>query len=384
MDNITSPPQGFSEEKEDVETASYDYELPQSAIRLVPPKNRDGSKMMVVPGRFHSREELVLDDVSSLHRYLLPGDLLVLNDTRVIPARVYGKTSSGRAIEVLFLSFGSSSDSKVLFLSKKPGKSANEIHFPDGVTLSGIKRLDEKDCYEGFLPEGLDVISWLDRAGEMPLPPYIQKYRKANPDDRERYQTVFSRNPGSVAAPTAGLHLSGNILETLEQKGVEKAFVTLHVGMGTFRPLLARFLGDHQMHEEWFSVPELTISLMEKTKKRGGRIIAVGTTVVRTLESMARFGKTSGQTNLFIRPGYTFSHVDGLLTNFHQPRSTLLVLIDTFLGGNGSWKILYEEALSRGLSFLSYGDACLILPAGKRKEETDGTTVPPGNSGVVH
>ena len=354
-----------SEAKEDIAASSYDYELPQSAIRLVPPENRDGSKMMVVPRGFRSREELSLDNVLSIHRYLQPGDLLVLNDTRVIPARVYGETASGRGIEVLFLSFGSSLGSTVLFLSKSPGKSATEIHFPEGIILSGIRRVEEKDCYEGSLPEGLDIIAWLERTGEMPLPPYIQKHRKADQDDRERYQTVFSRNPGSVAAPTAGLHLSGSILETLEKKGVEKAFVTLHVGMGTFRPLSTPFLGDHQMHEEWYCVPESTLSLLEKTRKRGGRIIGVGTTVVRTLESLAKFGKTSGQTNLFIRPGYPFAYIDGLLTNFHQPRSTLLVLLDAFLGGSGSWKILYEEALSRGLSFLSYGDACLILPDGK-------------------
>jgi S-adenosylmethionine:tRNA ribosyltransferase-isomerase len=365
MDNPFALTRDSPGKKEEMAVSSYDYELPQSAIRLVPPENRDGSKMMVVPRSFRSREELSLDNVLSLHHYLQPGDLLVLNDTRVIPARVYGKTSSGRAIEVLFLSFGSSLDSNVLFLSKSPGKSATEIHFPGGITLSGIRRVEEKDCYAGSLPDGLDVIAWLERAGEMPLPPYIQKHRKADQDDRERYQTVFSRNPGSVAAPTAGLHLSGIILEALEKKGVEKAFVTLHVGMGTFRPLSTPFLKDHQMHEEWYCVPEPTLALLEKTKKRGGRIIGVGTTVVRTLESMAQLGKTSGQTDLFIRPGYSFSYIDGLLTNFHQPRSTLLVLLDAFLGGSGSWKILYGEALSRGLSFLSYGDACLILPDGK-------------------
>ncbi|MHB1729378.1 MAG: tRNA preQ1(34) S-adenosylmethionine ribosyltransferase-isomerase QueA [Leptospirillum sp.] len=359
----SSPSGGSAEEKEDIASSSYDYELPQSAIRLSPPENRDGSRMMVVPRRLNSRQELVLDHVSSLPDYLLPGDLIVLNDTRVIPARVYGQTSSGRAIEVLFLSFGSASDSKVLFLARNPGKTSTEIEFPGGMTLSGIRRLDGKDCYEGLLPQGLDIIAWLERSGEMPLPPYIQKYRKADKADRERYQTVFSRTPGSVAAPTAGLHLSGEILERLDRKGVEKAFVTLHVGMGTFRPLSANFLGEHQMHEEWFSVPETTVDLMEKTKKRGGRIIAVGTTVVRTLESMARSGKTSGDTDLFIRPGHFFVHVDGLLTNFHQPRSTLLVLLDAFLGGEDRWRVLYREALSRGLSFLSYGDACLILPS---------------------
>jgi len=362
----TSPSSGFPEKGDEIAASSYDYLLPESAIRLSPPEDRDGSKMMVVTRNFHSREEILLDNVSSLHDHLLPGDLLVLNDTRVIPARVSGTTSSGRSIEVLFLSFGSPDGAMVRFLSRSPGRSATEIHFSDGITLSGIHRLDEKDCYEGSLSEGLDIISWLDKKGQMPLPPYIQKHRKADLDDRERYQTIFSRFPGSVAAPTAGLHLSEKVLGYLAAKGVERAFVTLHVGMGTFRPLSADFLGEHQMHEEWFSVPDATVSLMKKTKERGGRIIAVGTTVVRTLESMAGLGRTSGQTDLFIRPGYSFAHVDGLFTNFHQPRSTLLVLLDTFLGGGGTWKILYEEALSRGLSFLSYGDACLILPAGKR------------------
>jgi S-adenosylmethionine:tRNA ribosyltransferase-isomerase len=265
-----SSSEGSSEEKEDISSSLYDYELPQSSIRLSPPKNRDGSRMMVLPRALVSRDELVLDQVSSLPDYLLPGDLLVLNDTRVIPARVTGKASSGRAIEVLFLSFGGASDGKVLFLARHPGKSSTWIEFPDGVKITGIRRLEEKGCYEGSLSAGTDILSWLNRAGEMPLPPYIQKYRKADRDDRERYQTVFSRVPGSVAAPTAGLHLSGSVLDALDQKGVGRAFVTLHVGMGTFRPLLANSLGEHRMHEEWFSVPESTVDLSEKTKKTEG------------------------------------------------------------------------------------------------------------------
>lgn len=359
-----SPGQPLSglEEADSLASSYYDYALPDEAIRLNPPEERDGSRMMVIPFRGFSRNDLILDGVSSVGNYLLPGDLLVINNTRVIPARIRGETASGRLIDVLFLSFGTAKGERIRFLARNPGKDGNEIRFPGGVTLTDIRRVEEEGCYEGVLPEGLDVLAWLQAEGEMPLPPYIQKHRPANHQDRDRYQTVFSRFPGSVAAPTAGLHFSEKILEGLVSKGVTVATVTLHVGAGTFRPLTGGRLEDHRMHQESYEIPIETLSLIEKTKRSGGRVIAVGTTVVRSLESHGKTGLLSGDTDLFIRPGFSFRHVDGLFTNFHQPRSTLLVLLDAFLGGDGSWRILYEEALSRGLSFLSYGDACLILP----------------------
>ncbi len=340
---------------------NYDYELPADRIRLFPPEKRGESRLLVV-GRGPQAGKPFDGRMADLFRFLHPGDLLVLNDSRVIPARVLARAPSGRKIELLFLDPGN--ESPVRFLGKGIGRLSTVV-LPGGGRLTKIVYLEKEGCFEG-VPEGMgDLLSWLEAHGEMPLPPYIRKAREHHPTDRERYQTVFSRQPGSVAAPTAGLHFTEDLLSGLVRMGVETATVTLHVGVGTFRPLGTGGIDRHVMHAERFSVPESTIRKIEETRLRGGRVFAVGTTVVRTLETWGENPeacRAPSWTRLFIRPGFPFRVVDGLLTNFHQPRSTLLVLVDSFLGGDGRWKGLYRYALDAGFMFLSYGDAMLIVP----------------------
>jgi S-adenosylmethionine:tRNA ribosyltransferase-isomerase len=232
--------------------------------------------------------------------------------------------------------------------------------------LDGIGYDEALECFSGEYRGEEPLVAFLEERGEMPLPPYIARRRPADGSDRERYQTVYSRLPGSVAAPTAGLHLGWELLDRLREKGVERAGVTLHVGVGTFRGLSEGPVEDHRMHEEWYVVPRETAEAIARTRARGGRVVAVGTTSLRALESAYAQGEIpeggrAGWTRLYVRPGYPFLAVEGLLTNFHTPRSTLLVLVDAFLGGDGRWREIYGRALEEGFFFLSYGDAMLIL-----------------------
>lgn len=349
------------------EPASYDYVLPEDRIRLVPPEERGDSRLLVsdragVPGSFR------VSKVGDLTDWLRPEDLLVVNDSRVFPARLFGTSESGRHVEIVFLSEEGSPD--VPFLGRGLGKHPGRVILPKGGALDEIRYVEEEGRLEGVYSGPMPLPRLLEECGEMPLPPYIRRKRDYRPEDRERYQTVYSRTPGSVAAPTAGLHLTEGLLSRAEAMGVGIAAVTLHVGIGTFRPLGEGGIGRHRMHSERYVVPEETVAKMQKAKDSGGRIFAVGTTVVRTLETWARTTpgrKGEGWTDLFIRPGFPFLAVDGLMTNFHQPRSTLLVLVDAFLGGTGRWREIYRFALSQRFFFLSYGDALLILP-----ENTDG------------
>ena len=351
------------------EASSYDYELPPERIRLVPPKRREESRLAVVPRRPEEDRPLLFRSVSDLPEILRPGDRLVVNDSRVVPARTRGRTSRGREVEILFLGpFGGGSPHKVSFLAKGLGQETRLALFSGRGELRMEGYDENQGCFSGEYRGEKPLDGELEAEGEMPLPPYIAKRRRAEASDRERYQTVYARVPGSVAAPTAGLHLGPELLDRLSETGIGLSSVTLHVGLGTFRPLSPGPLSDHRMHSEWFEVPERTAREMAETRSRGGRVVAVGTTVLRSLESA--FGKTpeegrirecSGWTDLFIRPGHRFGPVDGLLTNFHTPRSTLLVLVDAFLGGDGRWRGIYGRALSEGFFFLSYGDAMLIL-----------------------
>ncbi len=343
------------------DSSFYDYELPADRIRLVPPASREESRILVVDRVDGDRpfRSILAGDLPSC---LKSGDLLVLNDSRVIPARVFGTTLSGRKVEILFLSEETVPVAR--FLGRGIG-SLSTVDLPGGGRLTGIRYREEEGQFEGVYEGPVSLSGYLLEHGEMPLPPYIRKRRDHRPDDRHRYQTVYARHPGSVAAPTAGLHLTEDLVRRLGQGGVRIAFVTLHVGIGTFRPLAEGSLDDHSMHSEHYSVPDETVREIRRVKTEGGRIVAVGTTVVRTLESWVRQSPDragSGWTDLFVRPGFSFRVVDGLLTNFHQPRSTLLVLVDSFLGGAGRWKEIYRSALDLGFMFLSYGDALLILP----------------------
>lgn len=344
------------------DTSSYDYALPEDRIRLVPPDEREDSRLLVsdragAPGSFR------LSRVGDLTDWLRPGDLLVVNDSRVFPARLFGTSESGRHVELLFLSDEESPD--VPFLGRGLGKNPGRVTLPKGGVLDEICYVEGEGHLEGIYSGPMPLSKLLEECGEMPLPPYIRRKREYRPEDRERYQTVYSRSPGSVAAPTAGLHLTERLLSRVEAMGVGIATVTLHVGIGTFRPLGEGGIDRHRMHSERYAVPEETAAKIRTARESGGRIFAVGTTVVRTLETWARISpgrKGEGWTDLFIRPGFRFLAVDGLMTNFHQPRSTLLVLVDAFLGGTGRWREIYRFALDQGFFFLSYGDAILILP----------------------
>ena len=350
------------------EARDYDYELPEEQIRLVPPPRREESRLAVVPRRPDGeRPPFLASSVSHLPSLLAPGDLLVANDSRVVPARTRARTSRGRAIEILVLGpFGNGTHGPVHFLGKGlKGETRLDLFDGRGV-LDGIGYDEALECFSGEYRGEEPLVAFLEERGEMPLPPYIARRRPADGSDRERYQTVYSRVPGSVAAPTAGLHLGWELLDRLREKGVERASVTLHVGVGTFRGLSEGPVDRHRMHEEWFVVPRETAEAIARTRARGGRVVAVGTTSLRALESAYAEGEIpeggrAGWTRLYVRPGYRFLATDALLTNFHTPRSTLLVLVDAFLGGDGRWREIYRRALEEGFFFLSYGDAMLIL-----------------------
>jgi S-adenosylmethionine:tRNA ribosyltransferase-isomerase len=348
-------------------TASYDYPLPDALVARYPAQQRDESRLLVVPrggegGTRHLR-------FGNLPELVAPGDLLVVNESRVIPARLLGRKPTGAPSEVLLLR-PVDEDRRLWEALVRPGSKLKpgrtvvvapelEVAIVDG--LPGGGRLVR-------LQTPLPVEEALERYGRIPLPPYLE--RGDEPLDRERYQTVYARRPGSVAAPTAGLHFTPELLERLESGGVEIARVTLHVGPGTFRPVESERVGDHQMHREAWEVPQAAADAVAGARERGGRIWAVGTTVVRTLESAAGEGEGPGagriragrgETDLFIAPGYRFQVVDALITNFHLPRSTLLMLVAAF-AGHGPTMAAYREAVREGYRFYSYGDAMAVVP----------------------
>lgn len=341
-----------------MKTSDFYYELPQELIAQDPLEDRSSSRLL----------HLSLEDGSLEHRhftdvldYLREGDCLVINDTKVIPARLFGhKEDTGAVIEILLLK---RKENDIWECLVKPGKKARpgaRIMFGDGILTGEIIDVVEEGNrlirfhYEGIFEE------ILDRLGEMPLPPYITHKLK----DKNRYQTVYAKNEGSAAAPTAGLHFTKELLEKVEEKGVKIAHVTLHVGLGTFRPVKVDDVESHHMHSEFYMVEEDQAKLINDTKKHGGRVISVGTTSCRTLESAAdeqgilRAG--SGWTEIFIYPGYHFKMIDGLITNFHLPESTLLMLVSA-LAGKERIMAAYEEAVKEKYRFFSFGDAMIIL-----------------------
>lgn len=321
--------------------------------------------------------ETTLGEVRDLPGYLRAGDLLVLNDTRVLPARLFGRRESGGAVEFLFVE--PTREGRWLAMAKpakklKPGEvvcvggNALRVRLV-ARTRSEAGELEptwevELSATDG---ESTPVEELLERYGRMPLPPYIERERGElpNPDDRERYQTVYAEHPGAVAAPTAGLHFTTELLEELASMGVEHAMVTLHVGLGTFLPVSVEVVEEHRMHAERYELGAETVSAVEACRSRGGRVIAVGTTSVRVLESCADASGCltpgSGSTDIFIRPGHEFRALDGLLTNFHLPKSTLLMLVSAF-AGTERVRELYGLAIEERLRFYSYGDAMLLLP----------------------
>ncbi len=337
-----------------VRVEDFDYYLPESSIAQKAVEPRDSSRLLVLNRTTGEMEDKIFTDILA---YLNPGDLLVFNDTRVIPARLIGekKGTHGRA-EVLLLK---EKEKDLWEALVKPGgrlKEGAEIVFGDGLLKGVIKKhLDQGLRLIQFFYEG-NFMELLDKLGEMPLPPYIHEKL----EDKERYQTVYNKNPGSAAAPTAGLHFTEKLLVSLQKAGINIAFLTLHVGLGTFRPVKEENLEEHKMHTEVYDIPQATWELIQKTHNEEKKVVAVGTTVVRTLESAAKWGRLMGETDIFIYPGFRFQVIDALITNFHLPKSTLLMLVAALVGRENILKA-YEHAVSSGYRFYSLGDAMLII-----------------------
>ena len=287
---------------------------------------------------------------------LKPGDCLVFNDTRVIPARLFGQKDSGGQVEVMVERLLDSRRAKVEIRASKALKPGRRIEFGEGLALLVLGR-DEAGFYEVARADGGALAELLEQIGHIPLPPYIT--RADEKVDAERYQTVYARQPGAVAAPTAGLHFDAAMLADLREAGIEQTFVTLHVGAGTYQPVKTDNLDEHRMHSEWYQVPLATQQALADCKARGGRVVAVGTTTVRSLESWAATGQAQGDTQIFITPGFAFAHVDMLLTNFHLPKSSLMMLVSAFAGYEPI-RALYRHAIAQEYRFFSYGDAMLL------------------------
>jgi S-adenosylmethionine:tRNA ribosyltransferase-isomerase len=340
-----------------VKKSDFDYELPPELIAQAPLPERAASRLLVVPAGDAPFEDRVFRDLPSL---LAAGDLLVFNDTRVIPARLFGQKATGGRVEILIERLLGGFDARAQIGASKPPKTGSRIALDAGGEAEVIEREGEFYRLRFHVPESLE--QWLLHAGQLPLPPYIQ--RAPGADDAERYQTVFARQPGAVAAPTAGLHFDEPLLATLRERGIEFGHVTLHVGAGTFQPVRVEDVREHRMHSEWLNVGAELVEQVRRTRARGGRVIAVGTTVVRALESAMRDGELrpfAGETQLFIFPGYRIRSIDALITNFHLPQSTLLMLVSAFAGRE---RVLaaYRHAVQARYRFFSYGDAMLLWP----------------------
>ncbi len=337
----------------------FNFDLPEELIAQQPAERRDASRLLVIDRECGSVAHRRFPDLVT---YLHPGDCLVLNDTRVIPARLQGRKKTGGQVEVLLVRrIGDDESWLCLTRSSKPLRAGAGVFFADGVRAEVV-------CEQG---DGFRVLRFhcsgsfrelLDRIGALPLPPYIR--RQPEPADRERYQTVVARNEGAVAAPTAGLHFTPEVLERIRNRGCHVCTLTLHVGIGTFLPVRCDDIRQHRMHEEFYDIPAETAATVARVRQGGGRVVAVGTTVTRALEDVARKrGRVEagcGFSDLFIYPGFPFRVVDALVTNFHLPKSTLLMLVSAFAGRERILRV-YREAVEQRYRFFSYGDCMLIL-----------------------
>jgi len=332
----------------------FDYELPPELIAQHPSKTRSGSRLLRLSGA-----TLADNRFAELPQLLSPGDLLVFNDTRVIKARLFGKKQTGGRIEVLIERLLPGGEVLAQVHAGRAAKPGSTLQLDGGLEPRVIGR--EGEFYRLRFPEGADVLDLLERHGSVPLPPYIAHAPQS--EDRSRYQTVYARAPGAVAAPTAGLHFDEALLGALAKRGVEFAYVTLHVGAGTFQPVRVKELADHRMHGERYAIPPGTVAALARARERGGKVVAVGTTTVRCLEASAATNGAplagEAETDLFITPGFAFRVVDRLVTNFHLPKSTLLVLVSAFAGAEPVRRA-YRHAVEKRYRFFSYGDAMLI------------------------
>ena len=348
----------------------FQFDLPEHLIAYAPCEKRTDSRLLVINPE---KKSINHHQFNELTDFLKPDDCLIFNNTKVIPARLFGKRESGGKVEVLIErvigSILTADETSVenrnvkqsclaqVRASNSP-KAGVKVLIAEDFELEVIGRQDSFYVLENRSES--DLMLLIEKYGDMPLPPYIQ--RKAELEDKERYQTVYAKERGAVAAPTAGLHFDEALLKKIKDKGIKHDFVTLHVGAGTFLPLRVDDIKEHKMHSEWFSVPESVVDLVKQTKKNGGRVIAVGTTSVRCLESASLSGElssTQGETDIFIYPGYEFKSVDGLITNFHLSESTLMMLVSTF-AGKEFIKTAYQEAIQNEYRFFSYGDSMLI------------------------
>lgn len=333
--------------------SDFDYHLPPERIAQTPLPDRAASRLLVLQG-----ESITDSTVRTLPDWLQAGDLLVLNDSRVIHARLFGAKSTGGQVEVLVERIVGDCEVLAMLRASKTPRDGSTLMLDGGIGATVLGRAGE---FFHLRFDG-DALELIERHGRLPLPPYID--RAADIVDETRYQTVYAREPGSVAAPTAGLHFDQPLLDAVRIRGVELAYVTLHVGAGTFQPVRVENLDEHVMHREWWVVPQATVDAVNATRVRGGRVVAVGTTALRALESAASDGGLragSAETALFVRPGYRFRVIDALMTNFHLPKSTLLMLVSA-LAGIDPIRRAYQHAIHAGYRFFSYGDAMLILP----------------------
>lgn len=344
--------------------SDFSYDLPDELIARYPAADRDGSRLMVLE---RQEEKITVKSFDQIAEWLKPCDLLVLNNTRVIPARLSGTKSTGGKIEIFLIEVQDAAGKKqeslwrCMLRSSKPCRAGQKIVLPGDLAAEVVERSGDQEWLVKF-HDCVDFGDWLEKYGEMPVPPYLG--RPGNDFDRERYQTVYAAEPGAVAAPTAGLHFTTQLLEKICQKGISVANVTLHVGLGTFQPMRVKRVQEHRIHSERYRIPAATADAIAATKAAGGRVIAVGTTAARTLEYASDERGTvragDGETDIFIYPGYCFKVVDALLTNFHLPESTLLMLVCAFAGQDFVMQA-YQQAIEERLRFFSYGDAMLIV-----------------------
>ena len=336
-------------------TDDFDFELPDALIAQFPPAVRTASRMLHIDPKNRQLTDRLFTDLPA---YLQAGDVLVFNDTRVIKARLYGQKASGGQVELLIERVINEHEALTFIRASHAPKTGSQITIAEQVPLTILGR--EHDLYRVRFDVPQTVLEVLEQYGALPLPPYIE--RAADRADDARYQTVYARHPGAVAAPTAGLHFDEAMLAQLDAMGVIRAHVTLHVGAGTFQPVRVDNIADHVMHSERYTIPQVTVDAITQARATGGRIVAVGTTSLRALEAAAKSGQLlagEGETSIFITPGYRFKVVERLLTNFHLPKSTLLMLVSAF-GGMDMMRQAYAHAVEHKYRFFSYGDAMLI------------------------
>ncbi|NPA58302.1 MAG: tRNA preQ1(34) S-adenosylmethionine ribosyltransferase-isomerase QueA [Aquificae bacterium] len=333
--------------------SDFDYRLPKELIARYPIEPRDSCRLMVLDRKKGSIEHKTFRDIV---QYLQEGDTLVLNDTKVIPARLKGRKETGAKVEVFLLRQVDKDLWEALVKNLKRLKEGQEVIFGKGFKGELVEKRENGTALIRL--KGNDIQALIEKYGQVPLPPYIE--RESEEKDREEYQTVFARKEGAVASPTAGLHFTRRLLEEIREKGVNVEFITLHVGLGTFKPVSEEDFTKHRIHEEYYHIPEKTVRAIQQTKEKGKRVFAVGTTVVRTLETYAITGEREGFSSLFIYPPFRFQVVDSLITNFHLPKSTLLLLVSAFASRDMILEA-YRTAVRERYRFFSYGDAMLII-----------------------